>query len=67
MIRVSLNGDNTELADAMTVEAALKLWGYTCEEIAVAVNNEFVPRSRYGAAVLCDSDTIDVVAPVQGG
>jgi sulfur carrier protein len=35
--------------------------------IAVAVNNEVVPRGSWASTVLSDGDRIDVVTAVQGG
>ncbi len=42
-------------------------WGYDCGKIAVAVNEDFVPRSQYASLRLKESDRVDIVAPVQGG
>lgn len=67
MITVSLNNEDKSLEENTTVADALTLWGYQCEEIAVAVNNEFVPRSQYPRCTLSAADLVDIVAPVQGG
>ena len=67
MITVNLNGESKELPGEIPVAEALQLWGYSGTEIAVAVNGEFVPRSRYAERPLCTADCIDIVAPIQGG
>lgn len=67
MINLLVNSEHKSLAANTTIAEALELWGYQSHEIAVAVNNEFVPRSQYAASVLAADDCIDVVAPVQGG
>lgn len=67
MITLTVNGEEKSLAEHTTVAAALKLWGYQCEEIAVAINSEFVPRTQYAVCTFAASDFVDIVAPVQGG
>jgi len=66
-IRVSLNSEWRELQAPCSVADALQEWGYTGEEIAVAVNGDFVPRTAYAVHRLEHSDRVDVVSPVQGG
>jgi sulfur carrier protein len=67
MIEIVLNGQTHSLPPATSVAAALTLWGYRCEQIAVAINGEFVARSDYAEKLLTARDLVDVVAPVQGG
>ena len=66
MIAVRINGEPASLADGSTLAAALAGRGVD-GSFAVAVNEEFVPRSRYAACILRDGDDIEVVAPMQGG
>ncbi|HUH36683.1 MAG TPA: sulfur carrier protein ThiS [Spongiibacteraceae bacterium] len=67
MIAVQLNGEARELGAALSLSQALEQWGYRCDKVAVAINTEFVPRSRYHEIVIKNGDALDVVAPVQGG
>jgi sulfur carrier protein len=67
MIEVVLNGESRALQPATSVADALQQWGYRCEQIAVAVNGEFVARGDYARRVLGERDLVDVVAPMQGG
>jgi len=66
-IKVSINSDIIELPPGSTIVQALTQCGYSSERHAVAVNTEFVPRSRHGDYVLQAGDCVDVLAPVQGG
>lgn len=66
-IKVSINGDSVELLPGSSIVQALTQCGYSCERHAVAVNAEFVPRSRHDEFVLQAGDRVDVLAPVQGG
>jgi sulfur carrier protein len=67
MIEVMLNGKPCEVPRATSVAGALEHWGYRCEQIAVAINGEFVARGDYAHRLLDERDLVDVVAPVQGG
>lgn len=67
MISVSLNAENTRLARNTFLQDALNLWGYRDAKIAVAINQEFVPKSQYATTTLNDGDLVDIVKPVGGG
>ncbi len=64
---VSLNGECQELPAEALLARALEEWSYVREEVAVAVNGEFVPREDYDTHRLHAGDCVDVVGPVQGG
>jgi sulfur carrier protein len=34
---------------------------------AVAINYEFVPKTRHAETILCEGDEMEVIAPVTGG
>ena len=63
---VKVNGQNFELA-GKTVEAYLATTKYDKTRIAVEINCEIVPKSKYGETVLKDGDTVEVVSFVGGG
>ncbi len=47
--------------------AVLLELGFTAGCVATAINGEFVPKSLRGSTKVKPGDTIDVVAPMQGG
>lgn len=67
MIEVSINDEGKTCAADATVKTLLESCGFACEQIAVAINAEFVPRSRYASQRLHAGDKVDVLVPVQGG
>ena len=67
LIQVSVNNELKQIDEPQTLAELLPAWGFACEKVAVAVNENFVPRSQYDSYQLADSDRVDVVAPVQGG
>ena len=64
---IEVNGEKKELNHSQVLAEAIQHWGYTGAAIAVACNDEFVPRSRYATLQLQDGDRLDIVAPMQGG
>lgn len=67
MIQVSVNNEMKSIPARTLLSDALRDWGYGDSKIAVAVNQEFVPRSTYNERVLAADDQIDIVRPVGGG
>ena len=64
---ITLNGEQRDIPDAVTVRALLLDLGLATSAVAVAVNSEFVPRSQHETRVLQAGDAIELVAPMQGG
>lgn len=65
-MKISINEQPVELADEALLTDALAAFGAR-PPFAVAVNGQFVARSRYAAQSLQDGDRLDVVQPVAGG
>lgn len=68
MRRIVLNGEKAEVR-AQTVAELLREIGIPADRpgVAVAVNEEVVPRSRWEERRLNDGDCVEVIRPVQGG
>ena len=45
----------------------IKALDYRVKGFAVAVNTTFVPIAKYSETIIKEGDTIDILAPVQGG
>lgn len=67
MSGVRVNGELQDLATPLPVQVMLDVLGYQAARVAVAVNNEFVPRSAYGETLVQAGDAVDVLMAVQGG
>jgi sulfur carrier protein len=67
VIRVSLNGAPRSLAAGATVARLVAELGPATRGIAVAVNEEVVPRSTWAHAPLRDGDRVEVLRAAQGG
>jgi len=64
---IEVNGEKKQLDQPQVLAEAITHWGYECALIAVAHNDEFVPRRRYTAIQLQDGDRLEIVAPMPGG
>ncbi|WP_033342838.1 sulfur carrier protein ThiS [Catenuloplanes japonicus] len=66
-MRVTVNGDDRDLAGRTTVaDAVVELTGLR-RGVAVAVNGEVVPRGQWAETPLADGDRIEVLSAAQGG
>ena len=66
-VRITLNGEERHLEAALTVAQLLESLGLTGQRVAVEVNREIVPRSRYADVVIKDNDRVEVVRAIGGG
>jgi sulfur carrier protein len=67
MIKVSVNGQIQSIDLNITLKQLLVNLNYTTNSFAVAINTTFVPLDKYNTTIINDGDTIDILAPVQGG
>lgn len=66
-MKIILNGETLTLEKPSSINDLLEQKGYNGKLIAVAVNNDFLPKSAYATTILQDNDKIEIVAPMQGG
>jgi sulfur carrier protein len=66
-VRLTINGEERELASAATIEALVAALGLDRRKLAVERNLEIVPRSLFAVTALEDGDRIEIVAFVGGG
>ena len=68
-MRVVLNGNETQLQDGATVQAALDALDLpgAGRGVAVAVDAEVVPRGEWEATELHDGARVEVLRAIQGG
>jgi sulfur carrier protein len=63
---VTVNGERREIA-AQTVDALLSELAYEGTHVAIAVNFEVLPKSRWADTILKSGDEIEIITPRQGG
>jgi sulfur carrier protein len=64
---VTVNGVATPLPAPSTVAALVAARSSGHSRVAVAVNGDVVPRSRWDATPLHPGDSVEVLAPTAGG
>lgn len=64
---IEVNGEKKELENSRSLAEAVRDLGYEGARIAVARNDEFVPRGDYATVQLRDGDRLEIVSPMQGG
>ncbi len=67
MIKVSVNGEIKEIEENLNVKQLIEALEYKTKGFAVAINTTFVPIAKYEQTIINNGDTIDILAPVQGG
>lgn len=65
-MKVRVNGEAREVT-ARTLAALLDELGFARAAVATAVNGVFTPAGRRSDTPLRDGDTVEVLAPMQGG
>jgi len=64
---IYINGDRRPVPEGQTLADLVKELDLEGRRVAVEVNEEIVPRSRYGDFVLSSGDRVEVVAAIGGG
>ncbi|TDT40215.1 sulfur carrier protein ThiS [Halospina denitrificans] len=66
-MQILLNGENTEVSDALSVQGLIEQLELTGRRIAVEVNEDIVPRSEHAEHQLAAGDRIEIVHAIGGG
>lgn len=66
-IRVTINGEEEEIAKGLTVAEVLEAKKVRPELVAVELNGEMVDKERYGSIVLKNSDSLEFLHYMAGG
>jgi sulfur carrier protein len=66
-MKITLNGEDREVADALTLEALLEAGGLGEKRVAVEINRQIVPRSTFSDHRLKPGDRIEIVHAIGGG
>ena len=64
---MKVNGETIILSEKTSLLELLQRNGYATDKIAVELNGEIIPRSRYSSVILTDADKLEIVSFVGGG
>jgi sulfur carrier protein len=66
-MQISVNGHNTEVPGEFSMAALIEHMDLTGKRIAVEVNAELVPRTRFPEHRLQPGDRVEIIHAVGGG
>ena len=66
-MQILLNREPREIPDALTAAGLIDLLDLAGKRLAMEVNEEIVPRSRFDSHVLAAGDKVEIVHAIGGG
>lgn len=66
-MNITINGEQTQLEEGLSLMALIELKELVGKRIAVELNQDIVPKSRYSDVVLNDGDSLEIVHAIGGG
>jgi sulfur carrier protein len=66
-MRLVVNGTERDVAAGCTVDALLQTLAVRREGVAVALNDDVVPRGEHASRTLNDGDRLEIIVAVAGG
>lgn len=66
-MQVSVNGEQYDLPEAITVAELVERVGLGDQRIALERNREIVPRSEFSETKLAEGDRVEIVRAIGGG
>jgi len=67
MIEIIVNGERQSIPNGLNVKEMIEALDHKGEGFALAINGTFVALSKYAITIIKDNDSIEILAPVQGG
>ncbi len=64
---MTVNGENREVAEGATIASLLGELDLRRDGIAVALNDDVVPRTEHAVRTLHDGDRLEIIVAVAGG
>lgn len=66
-MQIIINGNPTQVPEGTDMAGLLERLDLAGRRLAVEVNEELVPRSRFGEHRLADGDRVEIIHAVGGG
>jgi sulfur carrier protein len=66
-MRMTINGEERDVADGATIASILAELALRRDGIAVALNDDVVPRTEHAVRLLHDGDRLEIIVAVAGG
>ena len=66
-MKITVNNDLREVEESITVEKLIELFDFQQYQLAVALNNQVVSKTKWTQTVLHENDHIIIIKAVSGG
>jgi sulfur carrier protein len=66
-MRLMVNGTERDVSSGATVDALLQMLALRRDGVAVALNDDVVPRAEHATRTLNDGDRLEIIVAVAGG
>jgi thiamine biosynthesis protein ThiS len=66
-MKLQINGDSREFSSPLTLAGLVEQLGMKQDRVAVELNHEIIPRSRWQQTNLVEGDRLEIVHFVGGG
>jgi thiamine biosynthesis protein ThiS len=66
-MHITLNGNPYELQERLSFSQFVKSLGYEHNSIAIAADGKHIPRSEWDKRYLETEQSVEIIAPMQGG
>ena len=66
-MRVSINGDEQDIENGISLQQLLDKLAMNRGRIAIELNGEIVPRSNFAERILAAGDRLEIVQAIGGG
>jgi sulfur carrier protein len=66
-VTITLNGSSNEVADGTTMEQLVAVLSLPERGVALAMNNEVIPRQVWASTRVLPDARVEVITPAQGG
>ena len=66
-MKITVNNDLVQVDESMTVEKLIELFNFQQYQLAVALNNQVVPKTKWQQTLLHENDHIIIIKAVSGG
>ncbi|HEV8020740.1 MAG TPA: sulfur carrier protein ThiS [Candidatus Lustribacter sp.] len=66
-MRLTINGAERDVSSGVTVDALLQTLAVRRDGVAVALNDDVVPRAEHATRTLNDGDRLEIIVAVAGG
>jgi sulfur carrier protein len=66
-MQVRINGQFRQLSGPTSIESLLQELGYRDHFVAVALNQQCIPKQQFQDKLVTDQDEVEILAPMAGG